>query len=59
LNCGDALMISTEECDDGNNKCGDGCCQCLIEDGYQCTTALASKSICLPKMVSYLRLNYI
>ncbi|MBN2193569.1 MAG: DUF4215 domain-containing protein [Polyangiaceae bacterium] len=37
--CGDGMLLGAEECDDGNLVNLDGCSdQCLIEDGFQCTT---------------------
>lgn len=42
--CGDGILIYLQ-CDDGNNINGDGCSSsCLIEDGWNCTSA--SPSIC-------------
>jgi len=36
--CGDSLIAGKENCDDGNNKSGDGCdCNCKVETGYTCT----------------------
>ncbi|CAD8194118.1 unnamed protein product [Paramecium pentaurelia] len=34
--CGDGLKVDKEECDDGNDKSGDGCTQCKVEDGWIC-----------------------
>ena len=35
--CGDGLLSSTEECDDGNVDPGDGCNEaCNIENGFSC-----------------------
>ncbi|CAD8148962.1 unnamed protein product [Paramecium octaurelia] len=34
--CGDGLRVSNEQCDDGNENPGDGCFNCLIEDGWSC-----------------------
>jgi cysteine-rich repeat protein len=36
--CGDSLIGSSEDCDDGNAAPGDGCgADCLIESGFTCT----------------------
>lgn len=38
--CGDGIVDSTEECDDGNLEDGDGCSSvCTIETGWTCTQA--------------------
>ncbi|CAD8117803.1 unnamed protein product [Paramecium sonneborni] len=34
--CGDGLKVDQEQCDDGNDKSGDGCTLCKIEDGWIC-----------------------
>jgi fibro-slime domain-containing protein len=35
--CGDAVLDSGEQCDDGNRTGGDGCSvRCLVEPGYSC-----------------------
>ncbi len=37
--CGDMILQSVEQCDDGNTKPGDGCSGiCTIEPGYTCKT---------------------
>ena len=37
IKCGDGLMHSSEECDDGNLYNEDGCTEaCTIENGYEC-----------------------
>ena len=36
--CGDGLKVTGEECDDGNDKSGDGCYNCIIEEGWICNT---------------------
>jgi cysteine-rich repeat protein len=39
--CGDGLVGSTEQCDDGNNRSGDGCdSSCAIERGWNCVDTL-------------------
>ncbi|MEL7449845.1 MAG: choice-of-anchor J domain-containing protein, partial [Pseudomonadota bacterium] len=36
--CGDAILDSGEQCDDGNTADGDGCSStCQVEDGFECT----------------------
>jgi cysteine-rich repeat protein len=41
--CGDSLLDSGEECDDGSMVPGDGCsAACLIEDGWTCTLPVAA-----------------
>jgi fibro-slime domain-containing protein len=38
--CGDGILVSPEECDDGNNAAGDGCSAlCTLEPGYKCQAA--------------------
>jgi fibro-slime domain-containing protein len=38
--CGDAIISSGEECDDGGKTSGDGCSSaCKVEDGWTCPTA--------------------
>lgn len=34
--CGDGLKVDKEGCDDGNDKSGDGCTECKVEDGWIC-----------------------
>ncbi|HET9957455.1 MAG TPA: DUF4215 domain-containing protein [Polyangiaceae bacterium] len=35
--CGDSVLDSTEGCDDGNSRAGDGCDgNCKVENGYAC-----------------------
>ena len=37
--CGDGKNLGQYECDDGNNKDGDGCSsQCSVEEGFMCKT---------------------
>ena len=37
--CGNGVLSSTEACDDGNTKDGDGCsATCVVEAGYTCPT---------------------
>lgn len=41
--CGDGILLSTEECDDGNTVSGDGCsASCTIESGFQCSSGQPS-----------------
>ncbi len=46
--CGDGKLQSLyEECDDGNNRNGDGCNdKCIIENGWECTDHDGEISIC-------------
>ena len=46
--CGDGVVeIPDEECDDGNNKTGDGCAaNCTNEKGFDCDSPLNGKSVC-------------
>lgn len=45
--CGDGILIYYQ-CDDGNNRNGDGCsANCIIEDGWNCTVDAQNKSICM------------
>ena len=45
--CGDGILIYLQ-CDDGNNRNGDGCSEnCLIESGWTCTSD--SPSLCTLK----------
>ena len=42
--CGNGIINSPEQCDDGNNANGDGCSSgCLIESGYTCS---GTPSVC-------------
>ncbi len=34
--CGDGLKAGREQCDDGNTVSGDGCSNCLIDQGWSC-----------------------
>jgi len=37
--CGDAILATREQCDDGNSVSNDGCSStCLVEAGYTCAT---------------------
>ena len=44
--CGDGLRTSNEECDDHNNETGDGCSNCKVEAGYDCSKTYNATSIC-------------
>lgn len=37
--CGDAIILPSEGCDDGNHLSGDGCTYpgCLVETGWTCS----------------------
>jgi len=36
--CGDGVVTTGEECDDGNDLSGDGCFECKVEPSYNCQT---------------------
>lgn len=46
--CGDGLVFSSEECDDGNNDNGDGCSSiCQLETNYRCqSNSTKNPSLC-------------
>ncbi len=45
--CGDAIIVGSEVCDDGNTATGDGCdAACALEPGYQCTVDAGPDGIC-------------
>ncbi|MBQ9816314.1 MAG: DUF4215 domain-containing protein [Proteobacteria bacterium] len=45
--CGDGMWQSKyEDCDDGNTFAGDGCNNCLVETGWECTGSEGGKSTC-------------
>jgi cysteine-rich repeat protein len=47
-NCGDALKVPTEGCDDGNLINGDGCNDlCKVETNFKCEENNNSKSQCI------------
>jgi cysteine-rich repeat protein len=50
--CGDKLLASTEECDDGNMVAGDGCSSgCKVEQGWSCSLKNAADgSLCTPEL---------
>jgi fibro-slime domain-containing protein len=44
--CGDGMIGSTEECDDGNGASGDGCSStCEKEEGFECATAVVEDTV--------------
>jgi len=43
--CGNGLITSGENCDDGNTSPNDGCSSCSIDIGYSCSS---NPSICTP-----------
>ncbi|KAM3130506.1 hypothetical protein pb186bvf_017415 [Paramecium bursaria] len=45
-NCLDGIYTWGEQCDDGNLIPRDGCTNCIIDKGYQCTNQILSPSIC-------------
>ncbi len=45
--CGDGRKEGLEDCDDGDNKAGDGCsASCVLEQGWVCKENSSGKSIC-------------
>lgn len=44
--CGDGVIGDNEACDDGNELPADGCDECQLEQGWQCT---GSPSVCVPE----------
>ncbi len=46
--CGDGLVQSTEQCDDANQKTGDGCSACQVDADWTCT---GSPSTCTTQSV--------
>jgi len=41
--CGDGVVLSSEQCDDGNSVSGDGCSSnCFIEYGWRCSGGMCS-----------------
>ena len=34
--CGDGILKGEEECEDENDESGDGCDNCIIEEGWTC-----------------------
>jgi len=45
--CGNGVTRSSEECDDGNDKNGDGCSEkCQIEEGFICVPTEGGRSDC-------------
>ena len=43
MECGDGLIIGSEECDDGNTNKRDGCSElCKLETDFECDTNLAA-----------------
>jgi fibro-slime domain-containing protein len=50
--CGDGLILSGEECDDGNAVSGDGCsAACKVEDGFTCEQPALGDSMVVPMVV--------
>ena len=41
--CGDAILVSGEECDNGNQR---GCSNCLIVQGFECSDVFYESSVC-------------
>jgi cysteine-rich repeat protein len=47
--CGDGIIASTEECDDGDNSTGNGCdSTCSIEPAFYCNGTVGDMSSCGP-----------
>lgn len=45
--CGDSILVDTEQCDDGNVASSDGCTSgCWIEDGWQCEGPGSCSTVC-------------
>eukprot|EP00301_Raphidiophrys_heterophryoidea_P006337 c12564_g1_i3.p1 GENE.c12564_g1_i3~~c12564_g1_i3.p1 ORF type:complete len:1536 (+),score=430.03 c12564_g1_i3:367-4608(+) len=46
--CGNGIVETNEQCDDGNTVAGDGCSGvCLLESGWRCATAAGAASKCV------------
>lgn len=43
--CGDGVIDEPEACDDGNGVAADGCSDCVVDDGWQCSS---EPSACAP-----------
>ena len=47
VECGDGVFDSSEVCEDGNDRPGDGCDQrCFIENGWGCSLGDDARSVC-------------
>ena len=59
LNCGDGILLSSEEeWDDSNNYDGDGCSSiCTIETGFECNTTV-NLNICNPYEATKYSISY-
>ena len=40
--CGDGIIDGAEQCDDHNGSAGDGCSECVVDDGWQCSSEPSS-----------------
>jgi len=50
--CGDGLVLSGEECDDGNAVSGDGCsASCTVEPGFACSQPALGNTMVVPMVV--------
>jgi hypothetical protein len=49
-NCGNAVLDTGEDCDDGNNASDDGCTACKVDECFTCTGEAGKISICSPGM---------
>jgi cysteine-rich repeat protein len=45
LSCGDGARTPDEACDDGNPADDDGCTDCVVDEGYRCSTS-GCQTIC-------------
>lgn len=48
--CGNAVLDSGEDCDDGNNSPSDGCTECKVDECFTCTAEAGKISTCNPGM---------
>jgi fibro-slime domain-containing protein len=44
--CGNGVVESGEQCDDGTPAGGDGCANCMLEAGFACVTQAAPPQLC-------------
>jgi fibro-slime domain-containing protein len=44
--CGNGVLESGEQCDDGTPAGGDGCANCMLEPGFACVTEAAPPQLC-------------
>ncbi|UQA57893.1 hypothetical protein [Polyangium aurulentum] len=48
--CGNAVLDSGEDCDDGNNAPNDGCTECKVDECFTCSKDPGKLSICMAGM---------